>query len=117
MANSLDVCVGIKENKSEAFIPARVVVNKEIHRGIPLDISTEELLERLRTENLSLHVTRAEITDVTQKIPAQGTEAEKNNRSKAKAKAWVDSKSVCLDFKSQLLHNELVARNALLHFQ
>jgi hypothetical protein len=45
MANDLIDCIENKENKLEVFIPARVVVKKGIMRGIPLDISTEELLE------------------------------------------------------------------------
>jgi hypothetical protein len=41
MANSLVDCIGIKENKLEAFILARVIVKRGIVRSIPLDISTE----------------------------------------------------------------------------
>jgi hypothetical protein len=67
IANSLVVCIGIKENKLVAFIPARVVVKKGIIRGIPLVISNEKLLERLRTKNLSLHVTRAKTLQILQK--------------------------------------------------
>jgi hypothetical protein len=71
IANSMVVCIGIKENKLVAFIPARVVVKKGIIRGIPLDISNEELLERLRTKNLSLHVTGAKRLQMLQKnVPA-----------------------------------------------
>jgi hypothetical protein len=47
MTSSLVDCIGIKGNKLEAFAGARVVVEKGIIRGIPLDISTEELLERI----------------------------------------------------------------------
>jgi hypothetical protein len=112
-ANSLVDCVGIKENKLEAFIPARVVVKKGILRGIPLDINTEQLLGRIRTENPYLHVTGAKrLQMLQQNAPTQGTEAEINCESEAKEKAWVDSKSVCLDFKSQSLPNEVVTWNA-----
>jgi hypothetical protein len=47
-------------------------------------------------------------------VPARCTEAEKNSGSERKEKAWVDSKSVCLDFKSHSLPNEVVAWNAIL---
>jgi hypothetical protein len=59
MAKRLVDCIGIKENKLEAFIPARVVVKRGIIRGIPMDFSTEDLLERIRVENPSLHITGA----------------------------------------------------------
>jgi hypothetical protein len=92
-----------------------MVVKKGIIRGIPLDISTEELLERIRTKNLSLHVIGTKRLQMLQKnIPARGAEAERSRESEAEAKAWVDSKSVCLDFKSQSLPNEVVAWNAIL---
>jgi hypothetical protein len=71
MANSLVNCTENKENKLEAFILARVVVKKRIIGGISLDINTGELLERIRTENPSLHVTGAK----------------RNSRSEVKAKA------------------------------
>jgi hypothetical protein len=55
------------ENKLGVFILAREIVKKRITRGIPLDISTEELLERIRNENPSLHVTRAKRLQMLQK--------------------------------------------------
>jgi hypothetical protein len=115
MANSLVDCIGIKENKLEAFILAGVIVKNRIIRDIPMDISTQELLERIRIENPSLHDTGAKRLQMLQKsIPARGTEAEENNRSEAKEKTWVDFKPVCLDFKSHSLPNKVVAWNAIL---
>jgi hypothetical protein len=101
MANSLVDCIGIKENKLEAFIPATELVKEEFIRGIPLDIGTEGLLERFRIENPSLHVTRPKRLQMLQNnIAVRGTEAEENSGSEAKERAGVDSKTVCLDFKS-----------------
>jgi hypothetical protein len=115
MADSLVDCISIKENKLEAFIPARVIVKKGIIRGIPLDISCEELLERIRIENPSIHVTGVKRLQMVQKnVPVQGTETEENNGNQAKEKTWVHSKSVGLDFKSHSLPNEVVAWNAIL---
>jgi hypothetical protein len=115
MADSLVDCIWIKENKLEAFFPARVMVKKRINRGIQLDISSAELLERIRIENPSLLVTRVKRLQMVQKnIPVQDTEAEENNGNRAKEKIWVHSKSVGLDFKSHSLPNEVVAWNAIL---
>jgi hypothetical protein len=50
-------------------------------------------------------------------VPARGTEAEKTNGSEENEKAWVDSKSVCLDFKALSLFpppNEVVTWTAVL---
>lgn len=115
MANIATDWIGIKEKKLGVFIPAREIVKKRITRGIPLDISNEELLERIRHENPSPHVTGSKWLQILQKnIPVQGTEAGENNGCEAKEKAWVDSKLVCLDFKSHSLPNEVVAWNAIL---
>jgi hypothetical protein len=115
MANSLVDHIGTKENKLEAFIPAIVIVEKGIIRGTPLDVSTEELLERIRIKNSSLHVSGVKRLLMLQKnVPVGGTETEENNGSQAKEKACVDSKSVCLDFKLHSLPNEAVTWNAIL---
>jgi hypothetical protein len=77
MSNSLVDCVGIKENKLEALVSTRVVVKKRIIRGLPSDISTEELPERIRAESPSLLVTGAKRLQILlKKVPARGTEAE-----------------------------------------
>jgi hypothetical protein len=101
-------CIGIKENKLDAFVPTRVVVKKGIIWGIPLDISTEDLLEKIRAENPSIHITCARrLQNLQKNVPARGTGAEWNSERQKKAMAWVDS-------KSQLLPNEAVAWNAIL---
>jgi hypothetical protein len=64
---------------------------------------------------MSLHITGVKrLQSLQENIPVQGTEAEDNNGSDAKEAAWVDSKSVCLNFRSHLLPNEVVAWNAIL---
>jgi hypothetical protein len=57
MAKSLINCIGIKKNKPEAFIPAIMTVKRGIITRIPFYIRTEELLEKIRIDNPSLHIT------------------------------------------------------------
>lgn len=65
-----------------------MIVIKGIDKRIPLDISTEELLERIRIKNLSLHVSGVKRLQMIQKnVQARGTKAEENNRSGEKEKA------------------------------
>jgi hypothetical protein len=91
-----------------------VIVKKGNIRGIPLDTSTEELLERIRIENPSRHVTGTKRLQMLQNsITIRGTEAEENIGSEAKEKAWAGSRTVCLYFKSHSLPNEAVAWNAI----
>jgi hypothetical protein len=82
MANSLGDFIGIKEIKLEAILWARVIVEKQILRGIPLDINTEDFLERIRIKNPSLHISGAKITNVTDESTNTRHRGRENNGSK-----------------------------------
>jgi hypothetical protein len=108
--------IGIRENKLEAFIPARAIVKRGTIRGILLDVGTEELLERIRLENLSLNVIGARRLQMRYKnLPTRGIEPEEHIGSEVQETAWVDSKTVCLDFKAPSLPEHVIVWNALLN--
>ena len=97
-ANAVIRNKAVKDSGFIAIIPRFKLQRKGVIKGIPVDITNEELLESLRAENPEVAINRIF----------------RLKRRDYNSKQWINSQSVCVEFKGQTLPRDVKLWRAVL---